>query len=109
MERQVYNIDAVLLGTMKIVHDGESNGTFSLPKEGFSTIVKEHDIRKIFEENYDWFTNIEITNTHYYPLTKSVYMEDIPIEQQKSITQILDYIERLVQHVFDSCLQEWER
>jgi len=36
-------------------------------------------------------------------------MEDIPIEQQKSITQILDYIDRLVQNVFDSCLQEWER
>lgn len=109
MERQVYNRDGVLLGTMKIVHDGEFKGTFSLTKEGLSTIVKDKDIRKIFEENYDWFTNIEITNTHYYPLTKSVYMKDIPIEQQKSITQILDYIDRLVQNVFDSCLQEWER
>jgi len=28
MERQVYNRDGVLLGTMKIVHDGEFKGTF---------------------------------------------------------------------------------
>jgi len=51
MERQVYNRVRVLLGTMTIVHDGESKGTFSLTKEGLSTIVKDKDIRKIFEEN----------------------------------------------------------
>jgi len=114
MKRIVYGKNGIVLGSIEIVHqNNEFKGTFRLDKNGLSAIVKtfikDETLQQLLEDNYEWLSIVEITNNHYFPLTKSVYMADIPVDQQRAVAIVLDYIDRLVQHVFEYCIQEeWE-
>jgi len=115
MKRIVYGKNGIVLGSIEIVHqNNEFKGTFLLYKNGLSAIVKtfikDETVQQLLEDNYEWLSIVEITNSHYFPLTKSVYMADIPVDQQRAVAIVLDYIDRLVQHVFEYCIQEeWEQ
>jgi len=114
MKRIVYGKNGIVLGSIEIVHqNNEFKGTFILNKNGLNAIVKtfikDETVQQLLEDNYEWLSIVEITNNRYFPLTKSVYMADIPVDQQRAVAIVLDYIDRLVQHVFEYCIQEeWE-